>query len=342
QNLVCETRDLKAFAAAILDSFSLIARKRKINLAFQPAADLPPVSIDPGKMEKVLFNLIGNAFKFTPDRGAITVSIDADVDHGGDAPASPRGVTLSVQDTGVGIESERLEHIFDRFHQGGGSYGRDYGGAGIGLAYAKELVEMMGGSIGVTSTCGEGSAFSIVLPVDPSALECSDRSVDDLPLQAEIELSDVYQEQEADHESLSGEKPLVLIVDDNPDVRRYVAGALQDGYDFVTAVNGREALVKIEQRVPDLILCDVMMPVMDGYALLKQVKSRPGLQQTPFVFLTARAETDMKVEGLEFGADDYIVKPFNSLELRARVRALLRLRDLLAETETQQQQISRL
>jgi PAS domain S-box-containing protein len=350
KHVVHEKKDLKKFIAAITDSFSLIAKKKKIKLTLSPVGDIPHLSIDPGKMEKALFNLIGNAFKFTPEKGCVTVNVESVSDAAHEIEVEDNGigdyVKISVADTGIGIKKEDLETIFDRFRQVEGSSSGEQRGTGIGLAYAKELVELMGGRITVQSEYGKGSTFSIYLPierqeadVEPEALQ---EKEEELYLQPEVELSDISREEETLEESLSGKKPLILIVDDNPDVRGYVVSIVRKKYDFITAGNGVEALDKLKKHIPDVILCDVMMPKMDGHEFLKRVKSSPGLQKIPFIFLTARADVEMKVEGLEEGADDYIVKPFNSLELLARVKSLRRIRDLMTTTEAQARKIDTL
>ena len=342
-----EKKDINAFTASILDSFSLIAQKKNIALTFNPGTDLPVAAIDPGKLEKVLFNLIGNAFKFTPDGGSISVQtrLVTGSETQGDNPASNtdgKFIELSVTDTGIGIQEEHIGKIFERFNRGGME--QESGGAGIGLAYAKELAEVMGGRIAVASTYGRGAMFSLYLPADtlkPTAAEGSAGAFHKaLSLQPEVELSDIAGQKDVVRDSLSGQKPLMLIVDDNPDVVQYVAGIIEKDYDFITAHNGKAALDRLEKHTPDIILCDVMMPEMDGYELLKRVKSRPALRPVPFIFLTARADIEMKVEGLQEGADDYIVKPFNSLELLARVKSLLRIRDLLSTTAAQEKKIA--
>ena len=341
---VYEKKDINAFTATILDSFSLIAQKKHITLTFNPCTDLPVAAIDPGKLEKVLFNLIGNAFKFTPDGGSISVQTRfvQESETQGKNPAlkiAGNSIELSVTDTGMGIQKEHIGKIFERFNRGGMEQAS--GGAGIGLAYAKELAEIMGGRLAVASSYGKGATFSLYLPADPLQPATADGSAHKASsLQPEIELSDIAGQAPAVRDSLSGQKPLVLIVDDNPDVVQYVAGVIQKDYDFITAGNGKAALDRLEKHTPDIILCDVMMPGMDGHELLRRVKSRPALQAVPFIFLTARAEIEMKIQGLQVGADDYIIKPFNSLELLARLKSLLRIRDLLRTTAAQEKKIT--
>ncbi len=346
---VYEKKDINAFTSSILESFLLIANKKNITLAFNPCPDLTVAAIDPGKLEKVLFNLIGNAFKFTPDGGSITLQTRLASDPEKHDAAGPSAITgkfieLSVADTGIGIQKEHIGKIFERFNRGGLGPEQESGGAGIGLAYAKELAEVMGGRLTVASTYGRGATFSLYLPADtlqPAGAEAAAGAVHKASsLQTDVELSDIAGQAHAAPDSLSGHKPLILIVDDNPDVLQYIAGIIQKDYDFITAHNGKAALDRLEKHAPDIILCDVMMPEMDGYGLLRIVKSRPALQSVPFIFLTARAEIEMKIEGLQEGADDYIVKPFNSLELLARLKSLLRIRDLLRTTAAQEKKIT--
>ena len=346
---VYERKDINAFTASILDSFSLIAEKKRIALLFKPAGDLPAAAIDPGKLEKVLFNLIGNAFKFTRDGGSITIGTRLAADPalpGGAGTATIKGefIELSVADTGIGIRKEHIGNIFERFNRGGLGPEHEFGGAGIGLSYAKELAEVMGGGLAVTSTYGSGATFSLYLPAAPlqpaEAATAAAAVHKASSLQEEVELTDIAGQARAARDSLGGQKPLTLIVDDNPDMLEYVSGIIQKDYDFITAHNGKAALEKLERHVPDIILCDVMMPELDGHELLRIVRSRPGLKTVPFVFVTARAEIEMKVEGLQEGADDYIVKPFNSLELLARLKSLLRIRELLRATAAQEKKIT--
>lgn len=345
---VYEKKDINAFIASILDSFSLIAQKKKVALTFNPSADMPVPAIDPAKVEKVLFNLVGNAFKFTPGGGSISVrtrlAARPEIPAAATSASGGNWIEIAVSDTGRGIPEEQIGTIFERFNRGGLGAEQESGGAGIGLAYAKELAEVMGGGIAVASTYGKGATFSFYLPAgmpdEAAPVDADGAAHKASSLAPEVELSDIAGQDEAVRDSISGGRPLVLIIDDNPDVLQYVAGILQKDYDFIAARSGQAALDRMEKLVPDIILCDVMMPEMDGYGLLRLVKARPGLQSVPFIFLTARADMEMKVDGLEQGADDYIVKPFNALELLARLKALLRIRDLLSAAAAQEKKIA--
>jgi len=339
RDFVYETRDLKQFIATVLDSFSFIGRKKKILFSCTAAEDLPYVSIDPVKMEKVLFNIIGNAVKFTPEGGSITVVLENDACTEG--MAGSRRVKISVTDNGIGIAHEDLAAIFDRFIQAGAPAAQRHPGSGIGLAHAKELMEAMGGKITAASTPGKGSIFSVYIPVPQQNAPPAEDSAR-LHSQPEVETADIVIDAALSPDCVSGTRAVVLVVDDNPDVLKYVSDIVRREYDFMTAGSGVEAFDKMKKHPPDLILCDIMMPGMDGYAFMELVKAEPGFQLIPFIFLTARADTEMKIEGLEFGADDYIVKPFNSLELLARVKSLLRLRELMHTTSAQKHTIENL
>jgi len=354
RDVVLVEKDLQRLVGAVVDSFRFIAQKKNIALEFVPGTGIPYVLVDPVKMEKSLFNIIGNAFKFTP---AGSIRVDLDVVRGAEstryatetvissavAPADMAAadggcIRIAVTDTGIGISEQEIRGIFARFRQGTSPQPASDSGTGIGLAHTREIVELMGGCITVASTPGGGSTFAVYLPAggrsDTPAIECA---VDPaaLQVQPDIEMADVFSGEDTCPEHITGEKPLVLVLDDNPDVRTYITLMLSDSYDFMTARNGDEGLERMRGRKPDVILCDIMMPGMDGHEFLRQVRNNPDWQDVSFIFLTARADTEMKVEGLDMGADDYIVKPFNSLELLARLKSLLRLRALQKRTAEQ-------
>ena len=253
-------------------------------------------------------------------------------------------VRLCIRDTGIGIRSEHLRMVFERFKQSGENLALERGGSGIGLAHARELIDCMHGTITVKSEPGAGSQFCVYLPLEQpgagfSAVDAEMPATQGLTLNADVETAALASDEHAALRSISGSRPLLLIVDDNRDVLRYIAGIVQSEYDYVAAENGREALRLLDQHVPELIISDIMMPDMDGYELLRQLKNNERWRMIPFIFLTAKADVDMRVEGLEAGADDYIAKPFNSLELLARVKAVLRLRTLQRQTDQQKQEI---
>jgi len=348
-------KDLHNLISTVVDSFRFIAQKKNISLEFNPARGIPYALVDPIKIEKSLFNIIGNAFKFTPEQGTIRVTLDcirepdivrfaAETVIGSAirpetlAAADTGCIRISVTDTGVGISKKDLCAIFARFRQGNTPASFSDSGSGIGLAHTREIIELMGGCITVTSKPGSGSTFALYLPTgraNASAKNNEDTGTDMLQVQPDIEMSDIPSSEDRCIEQITGEKPLVLVLDDNPDVRTYITLMLHDDYDFMTARNGAEGLERMRARRPDIILCDIMMPKMDGHEFLREVRQNTEWQDISFIFLTARADTEMKVEGLDLGADDYIVKPFNSLELLARLKSLLRIRTLQQRSVSQ-------
>ncbi len=333
-------KDINGFLSVIVDTFTFLAEKKDIKFTFIPGEDIEPVYIDPGKMERVLLNLIGNAFKYTPRGGNIT--IDVKKDKGG---LEANFIQISVKDTGIGIKEEYLPQIFKRFQQADISSSRRHEGTGIGLSLAKELIELQGGKIKAESKYGEGSTFTIYLSSEKDHIKDPRQIGEDrdeiMLFQKEIELSDLgYDEVKIREEKPAGERPLILFIDDNLDVRRYVTSILSKDYDVITAEDGLKGLEKLKRYIPDLIISDIMMPRMDGYEFCKAVKSNPELRHIPLIFLTAKADTAFKIESLQEGADDYIIKPFNSQELLARVKSMFRIQALIRENILKEKKVA--
>ena len=279
-----------------------------------------PVALegDSRQMKKVLYNLLSNAFKFSdPQEGRVWIRLIA----------KDQSIELEVEDNGVGIPRDQLTRIFDRFTQVEGGATRRYEGSGIGLALVKEIVALHGGTIAAESDLGRGSIFTITLPrgnvTQDQVFTIPDEEDEQalLPIQPEGK-----QEIETIGPSTSKNAPLILVVDDNADMRSYVERILRKEYRIVLAKDGAEAFEQAQGLRPELIVTDVMMPKMSGHDLLKAVRADKGLQSIPVIFLTARAGTEARVESLEAGADDYLSKPFDELELLARVGNLIRAR----------------
>jgi len=289
-------------------------------LQFEVACDhiSQPVYIDKGMWEKIVLNLLSNAFKYTL-KGKIGVSLIL----------KDGRVELKVSDTGVGIPKEELPKMFQRFHRVQNVTGRTYEGSGIGLSLVKELVKLHGGEISVTSNVGKGSEFAVSIPTGKKHL--SQDQLFDEETDVTTLVNDTFIEAAetliANHtvkeirNNRSNHSSTILIVDDNADMREYLAAILATSYNVHTAKNGLDALEKLKTDKPSLILTDVMMPVMDGIQLLKQVKDNKDTTKIPVVLLTARAGEESRIEGYEIGADDYLVKPFSAKELLARIRA---------------------
>ncbi|QXD15837.1 response regulator [Rhodocaloribacter litoris] len=325
-------RNVVSFLEEVVTSFASLARERGIALSFEAARDDLTLYYDADKLEKVCFNLLSNALKFTPAGGQVAVSV-TDV-AAGDAPPY---VEIRVRDTGPGIPPHELPHLFDRFHQVEGIVSSVQEGSGIGLALARELVELHGGTILVESTVGQGTAFIVRLLQGRDHLTPDQIADGDDPPEVEpafhVEEPREAMPAEADApERLAAGAtgpegaPTILVVDDNRDIRAYLRSCLLPAYRVAEAVDGADALERLPAVAPDLILCDVMMPRMDGYAFLRHVKESPDFRHLPVILLTAKAATDWKIAGLEHGADDYVAKPFNARELLARIDNLLRLR----------------
>ncbi len=274
--------------------------------------------VDVDKMERIYFNLLYNAMKFTPENGSVEVELSK-VERAG-----VQYISLTVADTGKGISTEHMKHIFDRFYQ----TEINPTGSGIGLALVKALVELQKGTINVDSTPGEGTRFVIELPVTPAVISHESNSYK--PIDADAiaeELTDVI----VDESQNDGNKECILIIDDNQDVRQYVATLLRSNYTVLEADNGQLGLQMAMRYVPDAVICDIMMPVMDGLECCRLLKSELQTSHIPVVLLTACALDEQRVAGLDSGADSYIAKPFNSKVLLASVRNLIRNRQQLKQ-----------
>lgn len=299
-----------------MESFYSVARKRDIKLTLVgPAQETPVVmAIDVEKIERVFFNLLSNAFKYTPDNGSITVSYESDGDN----------LTFRVADTGEGISARDLGNIFDRFYQVDRINPK---GSGIGLSLAKAFVELHGGSISVESTLNVGTEFTVKLPVRhvSETVAEADRTI--AREDAGAELDNI----ESDF-TFDDNKPLVLIIDDNRDIQKLVGELLASDYNIIAAPNGREGVRLAARYVPDLIICDVMMPVMDGLECCRRIKEEVSTSHISVLMLTACSLDEQRVEGYESGADGYLSKPFNSNVLKSRCASLIanrkRIKDL--------------
>jgi signal transduction histidine kinase len=334
-----------------------LAERKHVRLECSRLEVLPTIQADPDALEKIVVNLIGNALKFTDAQGRIRVEGSADGE----------GVHLVVADTGIGIPPDQLERIFDRFAQVDSSTTRRFEGTGIGLSLVKELVELHGGRVYAESDgLGTGTRMHVLLPYgaadaeaeepveeavlsgttgaahSPAAMAAEfDAGASEASAPADLRLSELRDHvargeggeapRPAGAGPVAANAPEVLVVEDNPDMRRLLAFLVGQEFRVRTARNGREGLEALRERAPDVVLTDVMMPEMSGVELCAAIKGDPATAGIPVVLVTSKAEREMKIEGLERGADDYVTKPFHPRELLARVRALVRLRGLQAE-----------
>ncbi len=333
--LVVSDVDLPAIAGRVVESARAAATARSIDLDLDAPRKIDGLFGDAHRLEIVLTNLVSNAVKFTPDGGRIRVRVQSEA----------TGATVTVADTGPGIPKSALAHIFDRFYQVEGSARRRHGGAGIGLALARELCTLHDGTLGVESEVGKGSVFRLWLPYGrdhfrPSVVERRRVRIDEHPNRRQEdastpsllpELAPASVEDGAPDEPIRlerGRRPRILVAEDEEDLREFIRETLARDFDVITARDGAEALELVRSKAPDLVVTDVMMPEVSGTDLCRTIKHDPRLRALPVIMLTARTGAEAVLEGYRAGADDFVVKPFHTRVLIARVRAQLRIRAL--------------
>ncbi|CAN5910517.1 hypothetical protein BH24BAC1_BH24BAC1_41050 [soil metagenome] len=287
------------------------------------------VQVDSEKLEQIINNLLSNAAKFTPAKGEVSFLATVHL-----VDARSCSLLLLVQDTGVGIPASQLPRIFDRFYQADSSATRHYEGTGIGLALVRELVQMQGGQIRAESTEGKGSTFTIQLPFllaearEPAEAE-QELPVNGLPPAAAGAGGE--HEEQGPPRKRHGRSGSILVVEDNADLRHFLAGCLSESYEVNETENGGECYRIAIETGPDLIISDIMMPGMDGVSLCQKLKEDERTSHIPFILLTAKADAESKLNSLKTGADDYLTKPFSTEELLLRVDNLIRQRQKLRE-----------
>ena len=314
----------------LISSFESLADDKKIKLAFNSNNDSLIAWIDSDKLEKIVNNILSNAFKFTQSGGDISVNVEKiNIDENEYAE-------IKILDTGIGIPKQKLDKIFDRFYQVDDSDQRSYGGSGIGLALVKELVDLHKWIISVTSEINKGTEFAMRIPLWDNYLTENQKVKTDFGIDTEKPKNISDPPEENDAEKLLDEitditKASILIVEDSSDVRLYLIDLLKSDYIIFEAGNGKEGINIAKEKMPDLILSDVMMPEMDGMEFCRRIKTDWLTSHIPVILLTAKASGESKIQGLETGADDYLTKPFSSKELFVRVKNLLEQRRLLRE-----------
>jgi len=335
-----EQHNIVSFLKYLFYSFESLAESKKIKLTFESEFEKVPVIIDPDKMEKLFFNIISNALKFTPANGNIKVVVKV---------LNESLVEIKITDTGIGIAADRLPNIFDRFYQVDSSNTREHEGTGIGLALTKELIELHKGKITVNSKEGEGTEFIINLPrgdfkiekeqlVDPcvnnslSTFVNNDlENIDIIPNDPGL---DIPGKSASQHTNKNRNVEIILIVEDNSDVRAYICEQLEKDYKVFEAINGEDGIYKAQKEIPDLIITDVIMPKMNGYQFSKNIRNDEKTSHIPLIMLTAKTGLDDKIQGLETGIDAYLTKPFNAKELKVRVKNLINQRKQLRKRFT--------
>ncbi len=307
--------NLHTYIPKVLAEFDALAQKKQVDLNFQTETTVATVLIDSDALQKILYNLLSNAFKNTQATDHITVQLTL---------ADTECIKISITDTGRGISPTLLPHIFDRFVQGEHQQAHWQASTGIGLALVQQLLDANGGSISVTSAPDEGSCFTLTLPCkyndtnvdDKSAVTLSRLFIDD-----EITTSQVSAANTA--LDINSNKPILLVIDDNQAMRAYIRFHLADDYQVLESSNGESGLDLAQQCIPDLVVSDIMMPKMDGYELCQKLKEDPNTCHIPILLLSAKSTQQDKLDGLATHTDDYLTKPFDRHELRARINNLI-------------------
>ena len=318
--------NIVSFLKNLLYSFESMAAAKKIELHFKSESENIQVMFDLDKMEKVFFNLVSNAIRFTGAGGKVIITVEK---------VDSNEVLIRVEDTGTGIPEKYIPFIFNRFYQVESSSTRNYEGTGIGLALAKELIDLHNGTIKVESREGVGTVFHVRIAMCDKSIVAQNNG--DTNVNKDL-VTVYYQEKGISDEkyvtddgviTMKTNREIVLVVEDNNDVRAYIREQLEEFYHVVEAENGEVGLALASETIPDLIVSDVMMPKVNGFELCKAVRNNERTSHIPLVMLTAKAGIDEKLEGLEIGVDDYITKPFSAKELKVRVRNLIAQRKLL-------------
>lgn len=326
---VYEPVDLASFTTELASVFRSAVERAGLSFQVDCSPLDEPVYVDCEMWEKIVLNLLSNALKFT-FTGEIAVKLQAAGDR----------VELTVRDTGTGIPAQELPHLFERFHRIQGVQARTHEGSGIGLALVQELVKLHGGTVRVSSVVGEGTTFTVAIPTGshlrsqpmlaPNNLQPPVTKVADyveeawhwLPAKKENKVGGEISPYNLAEDSSPAR---ILLVEDNADMRDYVKRLLSPAYEVEAVADGEAALIAVRERIPDLVLTDVTMPKLNGFELLHALRAEPDTKKLPVILLSARAEEESRIEGLEAGADDYLIKPFSARELLARVRANLEM-----------------
>lgn len=348
-NLQASKGNIVSFVKGITLSFESLAEAKDITLKLKPEREYIELYFDKENMIKILYNILSNAFKFTPEDGKITVSVKEVNNQNGTA-----SVEIKIKDTGIGIPEDDIPKLFDRFYQVDSSLTKEYEGTGIGLVLTKELVELHHGNITVESKLGAWTEFTLMLPSGRNHLRDDEivqqktdstlqkigkdfsgktftekeKIINTIPLSSKINSDDLIS---ITKEELNENKIIILVVEDNYDMREYIKESLDSSYHIEEAINGEQGVRKAEKIIPDLIVTDMMMPKMDGLELTRILKDNEKTSHIPIILLTAKSEQLDKIEGLRKGADDYLTKPYDTKELQVRIENLIAIRKKLQQ-----------
>ena len=328
--IILQLSDLNKFLNITATSFDSLAESKEIHFKKNIQLDLLENWFDADKLEKIINNILFNAFKFTPRGGTIIYDVTQ--------TENTRDLVISIKDTGIGIPKNEQRHVYSPFYQSRYDVDNGQPGTGLGLSLVKELVKLYNGEITLISTVNEGTSITITLPLTKERLPSSARFIDTKEIinSKSIETDDGRTEL---NPSLSGSgkvkeakdhQDTILIIEDNAELRNFISSKLQDRFTIFTAIDGKEGFATAAEYIPDLIISDVMMPNMDGLMLSDKIKNDERTSHIPIILLTAKADLDSKIIGLQKGADDYMAKPFLMEELIARVTNLIEQRKKLA------------
>ena len=326
--------DIVKYIEYLTASFFSMAVEKKIQLEFQSEVEELTMNFDELRTQQIIYNLLSNALKFTPEGGSIKINLAVENEE-------LQKLRITIQDSGHGIPKQDIPHLFDHFYQVSNSVTKIGEGTGIGLSLTKELVELMEGEIRVTSTLNQGSAFVVVLPIRstlsdeliPSNFDIDKEAV--LPYISNKTTQNnrlISQELNTADENL----PILLLIEDNADIVTYICSILEEKYQIVISINGEIGIEKAIEIIPDIIISDVMMPIKDGYEVCKTLKQHENTDHIPIILLTAKANVSDRLEGLKYGADAYINKPFLKEELLIRLDQLLLVRKKIQEKYSKQ------
>ncbi|MCF8245251.1 MAG: response regulator [Saprospiraceae bacterium] len=328
--------EVVSFLKYLLESFHSLAEDKNIQLKFESELESCVMDHDPVRLQEIVTNLLSNAVKFTPESGKVEMRLAME------KQTADTHFLITVSDTGIGIPADKQQQIFERFYQLDDSPTRQSEGTGIGLTLTQELVKLLKGNIEVESELGKGSKLTVRLPVTNKAKPVDSKVfyTPGISLTTPSPHSDAAtKEQPASSDSA---KPSLLFIEDSPDLLRYLSSMLQSDFQIITASNGKLGLEKALVEMPDIIISDVMMPEMDGYEVCRRLKENLVTCHIPIILLTAKADAESKIKGLEQGADAYLPKPFDEKELRMQLKRLLEATERLRRYYTSEQFLNRI
>jgi DNA-binding response OmpR family regulator len=319
----------------VFDSFRFLAERKSIDFTLHVNSESIIGYLDADKVEKIVYNLLSNAFKFTNPGGRIDVTVEAGLKSA--YPSEAENVLISISDSGIGIPDEHVEHIFNRFYQVDSNITK---GTGIGLSLTRDLVSLMKGSIKVESRHGKGTSFMIRLPLGRESF--AEREFAEGSPAGEVDLLNMALLQRADYEDhlkseetamvdVKSKLPIILIVEDHYDMRKFLTDELAQEYQILEASDGARGIEMALEKIPDLIITDLILPFIDGFTLIDTLKKDKHTSHIPIILLTSKVNEESRTEGYETGADSYISKPFEMKVLKARVRNLLQVRKMLRQ-----------